>query len=454
VQFLGLEIAWHAIRAGEAADVAEHLLAGAQEAIAQGALDTAAKALSTALPQLAAHEREAAALLLAEVLQEQGRWAESASIIDIECRNEISGLSTVFSILAAHRAAAPSAEQLFGDVQHLLRLICSERPIRIKLQAINAAAQLMGDIRDRSIATALYRGASALNSDVLSENERTQLDLCRSQFLYYSGQQTAAREALVHLLEYFQQRGLTNSRLVRIYGGIGAVRCFEGKYEEARVAYQAGYAIAVRIGNEQQQSLLAAQLALCLLRLGDYKDLLERTNQVAPAGPSSRYQVIQVSYCRAFAFAMLGDTDAATQEFASLDARIPPGGPAWLIQARHLLGADILYLCGEHGTALSQAQGAIGTPPILHAPSFAGPFARWLALTSEGRSLTESLSILCNLSERMSELDSLDRVEILLARRFLGEPGSAGMEDMLLENLASLPPAVATQLRRLGAVRS
>jgi tetratricopeptide (TPR) repeat protein len=452
VQFLGLEIAWHAIRAGEAAHVAEHLLSGAREAIAQGALDTAARALNTALPQLAAHERAAAALLLAEVLQEQGRWAESASIIDIECRDEDSGLSTVFSIMAAHRTAAPSAEQLVRDVQHLHALICSERPLSVKLQAVNAAAQLMGDIRDRSIAAALYHAALALHTETLSINEKTQLDLCRSQFLYYSGQQTSANEELVQLLDHFQQRGVANSRLVRVYGGIGAVRCFEGKYEEARAAYKTGYSVAARIANEQQQSLLAAQLALCLVRLGQYKDVLDLTDQVAPLGLSLRYQAIQVSYFRAFAFAMLGDTDAAMQEFASLDARIPPGGPAWLIQARQLMGADILCVCGKRSAAIAQAQDAIGTPPTLHSPSFAGPFARWVAMTGEDRNHTESLSVLYELSGRLCELDSLDRVEILLARRILGEPRSAEMEKLLRQNLAGLPPAVAVQLRRLGMV--
>jgi hypothetical protein len=151
---------------------------------------------------------------------------------------------------------------------------------------------------------------------------------------------------------------------------------------------------------------------------------------------------------------MLSKKDAALEEIASLDARIPPGGPPWLTQARQLWGADILCLCGERTAAVIQAQEAIGMPPTLYAPSFAGPFARWLALTSEEGSRAKFLSILSDLSGRLSELDSLDRVEILLARQLLGESRSVEVEDILRQNLARLPPAVAIQLRRLGAVQS
>ena len=80
-----------------------YLLRGAQEAIAQGALDVGARALSTALPHLRQQDREAAALLLAEVLQEQGRWGESTSVLAAECHHDASGLGSVFAIMAAHR---------------------------------------------------------------------------------------------------------------------------------------------------------------------------------------------------------------------------------------------------------------------------------------------------------------------------------------------------------------
>jgi hypothetical protein len=455
VPFLGLETAWHAIRAGQAADATEHLLKGAQGAIAQGALDTAARALGTALPQLTANEREATALLLAEVLQEQGRWSESASILDRECANEASGLGSIFSILAAHRTLRSTATQLVDDVQRLHSIIASDRPLRIRLQAVNAAAQLMGDIRDRGMSYNLFEAASTLQETALTEDDRAHLELCRTQFLYFAGHQEEASHALAHLAHRFQSKGVVNARLVRVYGGIGAVRCYQGMYADAKAAYLLGYSVAKRIGNEQQQGLLAVQLMLCLLRLGEYTELLEWSRQAAPLTMSSHYQEIQIAYYRSFALAMLGQGGGAMQEFESLEARIPAEGPSWLLQAWKLLRADILCLCGQTAAAVAQARDGVGLPhPVLHAHSFAGPFARWLALTGKEQGTSHTVSIIDDLSHRLGELDTLDRVEVMCARLMLSQQGREELESLLREYLASLPPAVVGQLRRLGALKT
>ena len=111
VRSLGLEIAWHVTRAGRTAELPRYLLRGATEAIAQGALDTAAQALSSALPQLVPTDRAAATLLLTEVLQEQGRWADSSAVLLNEPEVRMSALGIVFSILAEHRTISPTGEQ-------------------------------------------------------------------------------------------------------------------------------------------------------------------------------------------------------------------------------------------------------------------------------------------------------------------------------------------------------
>lgn len=455
VQLLGLEIAWHAIRAGQAADVAEHLLEGSQEAMAQGALDTAARALSTALPQLSDPERRAATLMLAQVFQEQGRWAESAHMLSSECATDTPGLATVFSIIAAHRTAALSAEQLLRDVQHLLSIFESARSPRVKLQAANAAAQLMGDIRDRAIAQAFSQAVSTMCDEDLADDDRTQLQLCRAQLLYYSGQQAAASDTLVGLVDYFAEKGIANSRLVRVFGGLGAVRCYQGKYDEARIAFEKGHALAVRIGNEQQQGLLAAQITLCLLRLGEYSEVLEWSNNLIPTGAALRYQALQVSYYRSFALCMLGHTAKALHEFGTLESRLRPDGTPWLVQARGLLKADILCLSGHRVAAATQAREAIGLPnPVLYSLSFAGSYARWLALSSELQERGSVAPILADLATRMTELDTIDRAEVMCSRLILGVGTREELEDTLSRVLVDLPPAVAVQLGRLGLLKN
>lgn len=458
VRFLGLEIAWHATRAGRAADVPAHLLRGATEAIAQGALEAAARALSTALEQLAPADHTAAALLLAEVLQEQGRWAESATVLLTEHAARSSPLGTVFAILAEHRTELPAGRQLARDVGRLLSIVESASPIYVRLKAANAAAQLMGDVRDQSISQALLMAVEGLNRDHLTEDEQSQLDLCRAQLLYYAGRQCDTLKVLTDVAAHCHARGIANSTLARVYTGLGAVRCYQGKYEEARREYSAGYSIAVRIGNEPQQAILAAQLALCCLRLGEYSEELEWSRKAAAIGHSfSRYQEVQAAYYQAFALAMRGDAGGSIQTIATLDARIPPESPPWLTQAWKLFRADILCLCDQQEAALSQAREALALPhPVLRAPSFAGAFARWLALVSEREGTLDTIrSILEDLGRKLDSFDALDRVEITCAR--LTASGSAivagRLQTELVGQLAELPPAVVTQLGRLGALR-
>jgi hypothetical protein len=54
----------------------------------------------------------------------------------------------------------------------------------------------------------------------------------------------------------------------------------------------------------------------------------------------------------------------------------------------------------------------------------------------------------------MNEFDTLDRVEVICARWILGDRGSSELEALLTTHLAGLPPAVVTQLKRLGAIRN
>ena len=458
VRFLGLEIAWHATRAGRTAEVPAYLLRGATEAIAQGALDAAARALSTALRHLAPSDHRAAALLLTEVLQEQGRWKESVTVLSTENVAQSSAVGTVFSILAEHRTAAPTGDQLARDVRRLHSIVDSDSSLPVRLKAANAAAQLMGDVRDQSISHSLLTAVKKLHPDGLTEDEQSQLDLCRAQLLYYAGRQRATLEVLTDLAASLHARGIANSTLVRVHAGLGAVRCYEGKYEAARAEYSSGHSIAVRIGNEPQQAILAAQLALCCLRLGEYSEQLEWSKKAAATcHPFSRYQELQVAYYHAFALAMRGDAGGSLQTFAALDSRIPPESPPWLTQAWKLLRADILCLCGQHSAALSQAREALAFPhPVLRAPSFAGAFARWLALVSEREgALDTTRSILDELGCKLDDFDAIDRVEITCARLIAGSPAVAGdcLRSVLTRQLAELSPAVVTQLDRLGALR-
>ena len=189
IPFLGLEIAWHATRAGKVAEMPSFLLKGAREAIAKGALDSAVRALETALPQLAQPDHSSASLLLAEGLQEQGRWTDSASVLAVDRAAQEGALGKVYSILAEHRTTLPDASALQRNADTLLQILQEESFPLVRLKAGNAAAQMMNDIRSQSLALALLSGMGTISREALKENELHQLDLCRAQLLYHSGQQ-------------------------------------------------------------------------------------------------------------------------------------------------------------------------------------------------------------------------------------------------------------------------
>jgi len=454
-QFLGLEIAWHAIRAGRVADLAPYLMKGAHQALAKGALDPAARALSTALPHLAPQDRKEAGLLLAEVLQEQGRWSESISVLTTECHGDSSGLGTIFSIVAAHRTGASTADRLVCDIRYLKSVIDSDRELRVRLLAVNAAAQLMGDVRDRSIARALWQQASKMQSHTLSEDDQTHLHLCIAQLLYYSGHQKEASEALTSLANAFQSKGLVNSRLARVFGGLGAVLCHQGLYDKAKIEFEAAYTVATRIGNEAQQAAFAANLELCCLRLGEYKEQLEWSKLARARNPFSSYQFIQAAYYQSFALAMLSRPAEALQAFDLCYSQIHDASPPWLVQAWGLHRADILYLCGCHTDACAQARDAVGQARTLYSTSFAGAFARWLALVSrQDETVSESCTLLDELLSRKEEFDALDRAEVVCGRLLLEKQSRPDLDDLLKSYLIDLPFAVTSQLQRLGVLRA
>ena len=75
---LGLEIAWHTIRAGRVDEATPYLLQGARECVHKGAVHSAERALSTAIPHLEGQEHDAAVVLLAEVLRGRGALGSSS----------------------------------------------------------------------------------------------------------------------------------------------------------------------------------------------------------------------------------------------------------------------------------------------------------------------------------------------------------------------------------------
>lgn len=456
VPYLSLEIAWHATRAGKVAAMPSFLFKGANEAITQGALDAAVRALGTALPQLVPEDQVSASLLLAEVLQEQGRWAESTKVL-LDCPGAVgSSMGTVLSMFAEHRAIASDAERLRRDLYQLSAIVQADPSQRVRLKAANAAAQMMGDTRDQDLARQLAHSAQSIRREELPTDERDQLDLCRAQLWYYAGQEAPVMSELNKLAASLHAKGAINSTLVRVHTGLGVIRCRYGDYDLAKKEFHIAHEMALRIGNEPQQVFLAANLALCSLRLGNL-DELQQWSSMASLGGYSLFQRLQAAYYQATSLALRGNAAAALQSFAILDGAMPGDLPAWLLQAWRLLRADVLWMCDHQADAIAIARDGIGgSEPTLLASAFAGPFARWVALVAESQgNFAKARYILEALGRKYDSFDAMDRAEITCARLIVDHEGteSAALRVTLAESLARVPLFVATQLRRLGILR-
>jgi DNA-binding SARP family transcriptional activator/tetratricopeptide (TPR) repeat protein len=453
---LGLEIAWHCIRAGRGVQAMPYLLTGARNAIAHGALHEAEYSLTTALPHLTGPARAEGLLLLVEVLQDQGRWDESLCSLKDPVLSDLPDLASIFLVTANHRIADWPAERLSKDVLHLHAIIESDIDVSTRVRAVHAAAHLLALLRDEALSTRLLASADSVPTQDLSQAYLDELELSKAQLQYQGNEHSASRRRIVRLVERLEARGTTSSLLSDLYCGLGATYCSAGRYSDAQREFFKAYEVASRLANETTQGTLAAQLALCCGRLGAYKEQIAWSNTALKsfAWPTGGYGAVQATYYASFAYAMMGDLPRGAEIISTMRTRLPLSSPPWLLQASLLLEADILYLTGDPTGAVMRAREALNYMMLVpYSASFAGLFARWLALASE--SLEEKKSAVTWMESTLSRLEryeAIDKVEILCACLHMGI-GNVAIRQMLEERLALLPRATTDQLQRLGFLR-
>jgi tetratricopeptide (TPR) repeat protein len=458
---LGLEIAWHCIRAGRDEQATPYLLRGARDAIARGALHAAEYSLTTALPHLSGSARAEGLLLLVEVLQKQGRWEESTLPLNDPILSPPHDMASVFSITADHYSAGWPIDKLLADESTLQRIAQTAPDSETRVRAIRAAAHLFACLRDENLCAGILRSAEELTINNLRPELIDELELSKAHLLYHMHEYANSLTRIVGLANRLELKGTINSLLADLYYGLGAIHCATGKYAEAQRAFLRAYDIAAQLGNDTLRGTLSAQLALCCGRLGEYKDQLGWSN-IAFANFSvsfGGYIEIQTAYYASFASAMTGYPKGALDTMSRLRARVPYSIPPWLRQAWLLLEADILHLTGESAAAVAVArEGLDYRCPTLHSASFAGPFARWLAMTSTAQEERQVARVcLDSIVSNLDRHDALDQVEILsacvhLEMRRCG--GTSEMRMVLKEKLAQLPYPITDQLVRLGFPRA
>ncbi len=454
---IGLEIAWHLIRGGRTAQATTFLLVGARGALALGAVHAAERALSTAMDQLSGNAREEALTLLVDVLQEQGRWLESGTIVE-QLRNECGcDLATVYGILADHQTNPHGREYIQDDLRTLIGLVARASQPGTRIKAGGVAAKISGETRDPDLARELLAALGTIPVASLSEEETIQLELARAQLLYQSRDHQASWNKLMELTGKADSSCLVNSALLSLRSGVSAILCFQGKYQSAKQECFAAYALAGRLGNETARRHFAAQLALCCWRLGQHDEQLHwaRTAEISSPLSVSDFNAVRVAYYIGTAYAWRGESQAARTAIARVELD-PNISPDWLHQAWNLYQADVYHLLGNRQTALRfGATGVCSESPRLHSVSFAGAFARWLAhlAVNHGKS-DHALEVLRPIESELDQLDALDQLEVLCARGLLTrDPAQIEVSaQAIARKIAELPLAVSEQLYRLGVL--
>ena len=457
----GLTLAWHCFRGGRAAEAVPHLLAGAREAIDHGAPHAAELGLSSATASLAGETRAEASLLLAESLQEQGRWEESVAILE-QCDHESGSWRQRREVLCLYaKATLPRSEVEARETLARLRFLASEGvPESAESLALEALERAVTYLHDTEAAAEVMAWAfQAVDSThVLSDRVRSAISLVVLAWMTKGmASKPEVLAALGRLTDEATSSGFACSALGRLHSAQGSLRASAGDYLGAVGHYSSARDIYIRLCNPPVQALTEANLSLCHARLGNYSEQLawaERAIRNLPAGLDS-WTRVKITYRAAWALGMLGESERANQLVHAASGHCETESRPWARQAEGVSRADILQILGSEKLALKVANETIaetGRDSISRA--YVGPVARWVAILGEKDGQTEeTLESLDHYWQNLSSYDMIDQAELVAARIRLERSrgtawpeGERKMQSLLLQ----LPPAVANQLGRLG----
>jgi tetratricopeptide (TPR) repeat protein len=454
-----LEIAWHCMRAGRYDEATRFLLDGARQSLRRGAVHSAERALATALPHLFAGDRNEASLLLAEVLQEQGRWLDSLAAISQYHTDQKSDIAVILEIVATFWTNVPSTDVAVRNVRILRHLITDAKSIQARVKAASAAALMLTHLRSVNEAKDLLACVNGIPTTSLDSDDRITLAETKARLLYNAFERGPCSRELIDIVGRLRESRQVNSKVASLHTGMGALACSHGQYSEALHEFRHAYDVCLRLGNDTGRGCRATQLALCHFRLGDYPEVIEWSARALETfgGTFSGYVECQTAQYLGCSYALRGEAEKAFEALERVESRISGVVPGWLNQAWLMIKADVLYLTGRRNESFIVARDAIGNPrPILHNPFFAGPFARWLSLTSRGTiHETRAKQEIGLLVRELETFDALDQVEVLCADRLLSSRSAPDVQinsQKIGERLLSLPLAVAEQLDRLGVL--
>ncbi len=456
-----LEIAWHCVRASRTKEATPYLLRGAREAIQSGVPYAAERGLSTALPTLTDAERAEGLVLLAEALQEQGKWDESLASLDQLKLCEQSGstdLAYVLTTRARRQLGYIAPEELAEIPTRLLAFMESRaaRSSRIRA-AVEAASTLNAAYTRSDVAPDLLETLCGICQDKLDIDDRTYLLLAKSMLSYKMRDFRLSLQCITEATNLLQSRNAPTSILAMLQLGSGAIFMLRGEYEASVSSLTQSYRTASRVGNDQICLQATSNLSISHTRLGNYKNAIDWAEQAGACSLSAMTlpPLLQASRSAVVSYAMLGRADKAEEWIRQRTEGFRTFGSESILQAWGLYSADGYAIMGRSQEALEEGQGAtFGNKSGGHIDPWAGPYARWVAQTSLSLGdVSQGQEMLDALVANLEQYDAIDKAEILNAKSWLnartGKVSTLSIAEMC-KCMKGLPTALTDQLTRMG----
>ena len=452
---VGLEVAWHCMRAGRTSEAIPHMLRGARDAVKGGAPQGAEAALTSALPYLQGEDLSNATILLVEAQQEQGRWRESLTTIETFKATVTEGQSQELFALAAlaRKYVATPMDEWLECLPPLKQIMEACPHISSRIRAARAVAHATSLLRDRAFARAMLEVVDRIPMSNLDDEARGNLGLARALLLFQGGDMDACYEYASSLLEDLRSRGLASSTVIQLQEGLGAARGRQGRYAESAWHHERALGLAALLGNEHLSASISANLAFCYGRLGRYDDQLACALRCQAPGPEDGVSFVdmQLAIAIAFANATQGNIRRMRHAFDGCERRFAPHTERLTTQSWLLWKSDVLAVAGLPDEALRSAQRAVhGYEMRLECSALAGVFARWTALTCGSSNLEEARDLLDHLDTNLHDYDALDQVEILCAKVYCGRGNVEQLAERIQARLRSLPDSALLPLRASG----
>ncbi|HEX3927977.1 MAG TPA: AAA family ATPase, partial [Gemmatimonadales bacterium] len=248
----GLETAWHLVRAGRLPEAVPYLLAGGRESIRRGAPHEADLALSTGLPALTGEARRTAILLLAEAMQELGRWADSLRLLD-NAREPFSASEEccrdVFRIIARRWLGYMNAAAMGDAAGQLYGIAVSDADVEVRVKALSAMSALLTQTRDSYHLSRLESAIGVVSRVGMDDYQRLHLLLATAWHSYQVRNTANAQRIIAEAVQLIDSTGAASSVAVRILIGSGALQSVRGDYQSAIEPLSRALRMATKLDN-------------------------------------------------------------------------------------------------------------------------------------------------------------------------------------------------------------